>query len=76
MTAPRLGGPFKYRPAVATDIRKTFARIRRELAEQAAQPPRPTAARLERARFHRALRAASSVRSQVHEDRACLRGCV
>ena len=45
MSAPRLGGPFKYRPAVATDIRKTFARIRREQAEQAAQPlaPRPPA---------------------------------
>jgi hypothetical protein len=41
MTAPRLGGPFKYRPAVATDIRKTFARIRRAQAEQAAQPPAP-----------------------------------
>jgi hypothetical protein len=34
---------FKYTPAAATDIRKTFARARREMAEQQkaaeAQPP-------------------------------------
>ena len=35
-TLPRLGiadKAFRYRPAVATDIRKTFARLKREAAE-------------------------------------------
>lgn len=28
---------FRYRPAVATDVRKTFARVRREMAAKQAQ---------------------------------------
>ena len=30
MSAPRLNGPFKYRCSFDTDIRRTFARVRRE----------------------------------------------
>ena len=33
MGAPRLNGPFRYRNSVDTDIRRTFARVRREQAE-------------------------------------------
>lgn len=33
MAAPRLNGPFRYRSSVDTDIRRTFARVRREQAE-------------------------------------------
>lgn len=36
MAAPRLNGPFKYRSSVETDIRRTFQRVRRQLAEAAA----------------------------------------
>lgn len=45
MAAPRLNGPFKYRSSVDTDIRRTFARIRREqaAAAEAARPPAPAA---------------------------------
>lgn len=44
MAAPRLNGPFKYRSSVDTDIRRTFARIRREQAEAVkAAAPAPAA---------------------------------
>lgn len=39
---------FKYVPAAATDIRKTFARVRREMAERKKQAPLPTVFRLRR----------------------------
>lgn len=40
-----VGDPdFRYRPAVATDVRKTFARVRREMAaKQAQQQPQADA---------------------------------
>jgi hypothetical protein len=47
MAAPRLNGPFKYRSSVETDIRRTFQRVRRQLAEAAAatvEPPAPAPA--------------------------------
>lgn len=42
MPAPRLNGPFKYRSSVDTDIRRTFARVRRE--QKVAAAPKHAAA--------------------------------
>lgn len=48
MAAPRLNGPFKYRSSVETDIRRTFQRVRRQLAAAAGatveRPVQPAAA--------------------------------
>lgn len=38
-----LSPQFKYTPAAATDIRKTFARIRRELKEREEEKAKPAA---------------------------------
>jgi hypothetical protein len=43
---------FKYRPSFATDIRKTFKRARKAMAEAAHQPPGPPPAPVQAAPTH------------------------
>jgi hypothetical protein len=52
MTNSILDPKFKYTPSAATDIRKTFARVRKEMAEQkkAEKPITPQVFRLRTAR--------------------------
>lgn len=54
---------FKYGPSARTDLRKTFARIRREQAAQAAPAPSPERI----ARAEAAVAVAAAVRLPAHQ---------